>query len=94
MNTQTITPINTNFNTVELIYKNNVADVAGYMAALDMFELQATQFVSNESFFCKKSAEEVSLAYDKAKHTSEPYEIYQHAHAAEVWLKTAYERAY
>lgn len=94
MNTQTITPINTNFNTVELIYKNNVADVAGYMAALDMFELQATQFVSNESFFCRKSAEEVSLAYHKAKNASEPYEIYQHANAAEVWLKTAYERAY
>lgn len=94
MKTQTINPINTDFNTIETIYNNNVSDVAGYMAALDMFELQATQFVGNESFFCRKSAEEVSLSYDKAKHTTEPYEIYRHAAAAEVWLKTAHERAY
>ena len=86
-------PINTEFNTVETIYNNNVANVEAFMQAMDLFELQASQFVSNESFFCRKSAEEVSKCYDLAKKTSEPYMIYSHAQAAEVWLKTAFERA-
>jgi hypothetical protein len=85
--------INTQFNTIETIYNQNPNNSDAYMAAMDMFEQQASIYANNDSFVSRKSAEEVSLAYDKAKHTTESYTIYALAHAAEKWLEKAWNNA-
>jgi hypothetical protein len=93
MKATTSTQINKDFNTVESIYNQNTSDINAYLEAMDIFEIQATQFSDNESFFARMCAKEVSLAYDKAKKSTEPYEIYTLANAAEKWLQQAVERA-
>lgn len=87
--------INTQFNTIENI--SNDATIlnksAAYLAACDEFEAQASKFANNENFVSRKSAEEVSLNFEKAKSADNEYSIYVATFAAEVWLKKAWNNA-
>lgn len=87
--------MNTQFNTIETI--SNDATItnktAAYLAACDSFEIEASKFANNENFVCRKSAEEVSLSFDKAKHADCEYSVYVAANAAEIWLKKAWNNA-
>lgn len=88
--------MNTKFNTIETIRTNPEITnrVASYLEACDQFEAQSVQFVTNENVISRKSAEEVSLAYDRAKHAgNEEYMVYVHAHACEAWLSKAWNMA-
>lgn len=87
--------MNTSFNTIENIRMNAaiIDKSSAYLAACDEFENQASQFASNENFVCKKYAEEVSLAFAKAKAADCEYSIYAAAHAAENWLSKAWNNA-
>lgn len=87
--------MNTSFNTIESIRTNPAITnrSAAYLAACDEFEKQASVFATNESFMSRKSAEEVSLSYAKAKAENCEYSIYVAAHAAEVWLSKAWNNA-
>lgn len=87
--------MNTQFNTIETI--SNDATITNkseaYLAACDSFEIEASKFANNENFVSRKSAEEVSLAYHKAKNADGEYAVYAAAYAAEVWLKKAWNNA-
>lgn len=87
--------MNTVFNTIETIRTNAAITnkSEAYLAACDIFEVQASQFASNDNFVSRNSAEQVSLAYQKAKHADCEYSIYVSAHAAEVWLSKAWNNA-
>jgi hypothetical protein len=86
--------MNTEFNTIEKIYKSkDIANSAAYLAACDSFEVEASKFANNESFYCRKCAEEVSLAYSRAKNADCAYSVYVAAHAAEKWLEKAWNNA-
>jgi hypothetical protein len=87
--------MNTSFNTIETIRTNSeiTNKSAAYLAACDEFEIQASQFATNENFVSRKSAEEVSLAFQKAKNADCEYSVYVAAHAAEVWLSKAWNNA-
>jgi hypothetical protein len=87
--------MNTAFNTIETI-RTNAAIVnksAAYLTAMDEFEVEASRFANNENFVSRKSAEEVSLCYAKAKSADCEYSIYAAAHASEVWLAKAWNNA-
>lgn len=87
--------MNTSFNTIETIRTN--AEITNkceaYLAACDTFEIEASKFANNESFVSRKSAEEVSLSYQKAKNADCEYSVYVAAFAAEVWLSKAWNNA-
>ena len=87
--------MNTLFNTIENISndKTIVNKSAAYLAACDQFEIEASKFANNENFMSRKSAEEVSLAYDKAKRADCEYNVYVAAFAAEGWLSKAWNNA-
>ena len=87
--------MNTQFNTIEMISNDSTIKNKShaYIISCDAFEKQATQFVTNENFVSRKSAEEVSLNFEKAKNADCEYSIYVAAFAAEVWLKKAYNNA-
>lgn len=87
--------MNTEFNTIETIRTNAeiTNTVAAYLAACDSFEIEASKFAQNENFVCRKSAEEVSLAYEKAKNADCEYNVYVAANACEIWLKKAWNNA-
>lgn len=80
--------INTQFNTIENISNDAtiVNKSAAYLAACDEFELQATELSKQGGFIKTKIAEEVSLAYNKAKGCDNEYSIYAAAHACEIWF--------
>jgi hypothetical protein len=83
--------INSNFNTIETICNTpNANKTAAYLAACDMFELQASQFINTKSFMCRMSSQEVSNAYAKAKLATCEYSTYVAAIACEVWLSKAF----
>lgn len=87
--------MNTSFNTIETI-RTNAAIInksAAYLSACDEFEIEASQFANNENFVSRKSAEEVSLSYQKAKNADCEYSVYVSAHAAEIWLQKAWNNA-
>lgn len=87
--------MNTSFNTIETIRtdKSITNTSAAYLAACDQFEIQASQFAKNESFICRKFAEEVSLSYNKAKSSDCEYSIYVNCNHAEKWLEKAWNNA-
>lgn len=87
--------MNTSFNTIETIFNDKTITnkSAAYLAACDNFEIQASQYANNDSFVSRKSAEEVSLSYEKAKSADCEYTVYVNAFAAEVWLKKAWNNA-
>lgn len=87
--------MNTEFNTIETIRTDaTITDkTAAYLAACDSFEIEASKYTNNTSFVAKKSAEEVSLAYQQAKQADNEYSTYAAAHAAEVWLSKAWNNA-
>lgn len=87
--------MNTSFNTIESIRTNVAIDnkCAAYLAACDQFEIEAIKFATNENFMSRKSAEEVSLSYAKAKNADCEYNVYAAAHAAECWLSKAWNNA-
>ena len=87
--------MNTSFNTIETIRTNAeiTNKAAAYLAACDQFEIEATKFATNENFVSRKSAEEVSLAYSRAKSAQGEYAVYAEAHACEVWLSKAWNNA-
>lgn len=87
--------MNTQFNTIETIRTDAsiTNKSAAYLAAIDEFEIEASKFANNENFIARKSAEEVSLAYAKAKLADCEYSIYIAGHAAEVWLSKAWNNA-
>ena len=88
----TQTAINTNFNTIATICNTpNNNRTAAYLAAADMFELQAYEFVNTKSFMCKMSCMEVSKAYAKAQAADCEYSVYIAANNCEKWLAKAYE---
>jgi hypothetical protein len=92
---KTTIEINTNFNTIETI-RTDAAILnksAAYLAACDIFEIQASQFSVNENFVSRKSAEEVSLNYAKAKTANCEYSVYAAAHACECWLSKSWNNA-
>ena len=86
---------NTQFNTIENI--SNDATItnksAAYLTACDIFEIEASAFANNDNYICRKYAEEVSLAFDKAKKSDCEYSIYVAVNAAEIWLKKAWNNA-
>lgn len=85
----------TNFNTIETI--SNDATItnksAAYLAACDSFEKEASIYANNENYVSRKSSEEVSLAYAKAKSANCEYMIYVSAKLAEAWLSKAWNNA-
>jgi hypothetical protein len=87
--------MNTSFNTIETIRTDAtiINKSAAYLSACDEFEIEASKFANNENFVSRKSAEEVSLAYAKAKVADCEYSIYVAVHAAEVWLAKAWNNA-
>lgn len=87
--------MNTKFNTIETIRTDAtiVNRTAAYLAACDQFEIEATQFATNENFVSRKSAEEVSLRYAKAQSGDCEYAVYAEAHACEAWLAKAWNNA-
>ena len=87
--------MNTNFNTIETIRTDAAITnkSEAYLAACDSFEKEASNYANNESFITRKSAEEVSLAYKKAKNADCEYAVYAAAHAAEDWLSKAWNNA-
>lgn len=87
--------MNTKFNTIEKI-SNDASiknKVAAYLEACNSFELEASKFSNNENFASRKSAELVSLNYEKAKSADCEYSVYIAAFAAEKWLEKAWNNA-
>ena len=87
--------MNTSFNTIETIRTDATITnkSAAYLAACDEFEIEASKFANNENLVSRKSAEEVSLAYHKAKSADCEYSVYVAANAAETWLSKAWNNA-
>lgn len=87
--------MNTQFNTIETIRTDAtiINKSAAFLAAADNFEIEASKFSSNENFYARKCAEEVSLSYAKAKNSDCEYSVYAAAHAAECWLSKAWNNA-
>ena len=87
--------MNTQFNTIETIRTDAtiINKSEAYLAACDSFEVEASKFATNENFVSRKSAEEVSLAYAKAKNADCEYAVYASAHACECWLSKAWNNA-
>lgn len=87
--------MNTQFNTIETIRTNAAIanKVTAYLDACNQFEAQASQYATNDSFVSRKSAEEVSNSYQKAKSADCEYNVYLAAHAAEHWLSKAWNNA-
>lgn len=94
-NNQKKNAMNTQFDTIEKIRTDATITnkSAAYLAACDQFEVEASIFAKNENWLSKKCAEEVSLAYARAKSGNCEYAIYAEAHAAEVWLAKAWNNA-
>ena len=87
--------MNTKFNTIETIRTDATITnkVEAYLAACDQFEVEASNFASNENFVSRKSAEQVSLSYDKAKKSDCEYAVYASAVECESWLSKAWNNA-
>lgn len=87
--------MNTKFNTIEEIRTNEsiTNKMEAYIDACDSFEIEASIFAKNENFVCRKSAEEVSLNYDKAKAANCEYSLYAASNACEMWLSKAWNNA-
>jgi len=89
--------MNTNFNTIATIadstFDNSIEKRQAYLDACEQFEIQASEYSNNESFMCRMSAEEVSLAYEVAKGCQCEYSLYRAALACEVWLSKAWNNA-
>lgn len=87
--------MNTTFNTIETIRTNNsiINKSASYLEACNQFEIQSTQFVNNENYVSRKSAEEVSLAFHKLKSATCEYTTYIAANHCEKWLEKAWNNA-
>ena len=85
----------TTFNTIENISNDAAITNKGeaYLLACDSFEKEASKYSYNENFVSRKSAEEVSLAYAKAKTADCEYMVYVNAKLAESWLEKAYNNA-
>jgi len=89
--------MNTNFNTIATIadstFESSIQKRQAYLDACDQFEIQASAYCNNESFVSRKSAEEVSLAYEVAKGCECEYSLYRAALACEAWLSKAWNNA-
>ncbi len=89
--------MNTKFNTIATIadstFDSSIEKRQAYLNACEEFEIQASEYAHNESFMCRKSAEEVSLAYEVAKGCQCEYSLYRAALACEVWLCKAWNNA-
>jgi hypothetical protein len=87
--------MNTNFNTIETIRTDaTITDkVSTYLTACNSFEIEASKFAKNENFVSRKSAEEVSLSYAKAKNADCEYTAYINANHAEKWLEKSWNNA-
>ncbi len=87
--------MNTKFNTIETIRTNPEIKnkSVAYLDACDEFEKQSLQFIQNENFVSRKSSEEVSLAFHKAKEANGEYNVYIAAHACEAWLSKSWNNA-
>lgn len=87
--------MNTQFNTIENISNNAIMSnkSEAYLVACDSFEIEASKFANNENFVSRKSAEEVSFAYAKAKNADCEYSVYVSAKLAEAWLAKAWNNA-
>lgn len=86
--------MNTNFNTIETISNSSELNKSqSYLDACNQFEIEASQFANNESFMSRKSAEEVSLYFAKAKSSNCEFSIYRNCLAAELWLSKAWNNA-
>ena len=89
------TKMEANFNTIEKIRHNSeiTHKSKAYLDACDSFELQASKYANNENFIARKAAEEVSIAYAKARSGNCEYAVYAACFAAEKWLEKAYNMA-
>lgn len=87
--------MNTQFNTIETIRINSEIKnkSVAYLAACDEFEMEASKFANNANFVSRKSAEEVSLNYEKAKSADCEYAVYAAAVACEIWLAKSWNNA-
>jgi hypothetical protein len=89
--------MNTNFNTIATIadstFESTMQKRQAYLDACEQFEIQASGYSNNESFMCRKSAEEVSLSFEVAKGCQCEYSLYRAALACEVWLSKAWNNA-
>lgn len=86
--------MNIQFNTIESISnskENNKSEL--YLSACESFEVEASKYADNENFICRKSAEQVSIEYAKAKSADCEYSVYTAAFSAEKWLEKAYNNA-
>ncbi len=87
--------MNTLFNTIETISNDSkVSNKAqAYIDACDSFEQEASSYANNENYVCRKSAEQVSIEYAKAKSADCEYAVYTACYAAEAWLSKAWNNA-
>ena len=85
----------TKFNTIETIRTDATITnkVEAYLAACDHFEVEASQYANNANFMSRKSAEEVSLSYEKAKKADCEYAVYAASVECECWLSKAWNNA-
>lgn len=91
--TQTITPVSAPKTEAIQLDATITNKSTAYMALMDQFELEASQYANNDNFICRKSAEEVSLKYNSAKGADCEYTLYTLCFGAEVWLKKAWNNA-
>lgn len=87
--------MNTKFNTIETIRTDSKISnkTEAYLLACDSFEVEASKFANNENFVSRKSAEEVSLNYAKAKTGDCEYAVYAACYDSEKWLEKAWNNA-
>lgn len=86
--------MNLEFNTIETIANSNISNKsAAYLAACNVFEEEASEYLNNESIVSRKSAEEVSSNYAKAQSADCEYSVYRACLAAEKWLEKAWNNA-
>lgn len=82
------------FNEIEKIQSSRIENKSqAYLEACDKFEIEASKFATNENFVCRKYAEEVSLAYHRAKSADCEYMVYSECFAAEKWLERAWNNS-
>lgn len=87
--------MNTQFNTIETIRTDAtiINKVEAYLNACNEFEIEASKYADNENFVSRKSSEEVSLAFQRAKNADCEYSVYIASHACECWLSKSWNNA-
>lgn len=75
-------------NVIETIRTDKNIDnkTKAYLEACSQFEIEASKIENPKSMISRKSSEEVSISFDKAKKADCEFNVYSHAHATEKWF--------